>query len=488
MNENLSTVAHYLVKPCNVVKSKAGIVLKLLEIGGINLYPWQKGATSLALALNAQGKYACASNGVIISSPRQIGKTFLVMCMCWGLMLEQKTTVFWSAHHCDAMNNAFETVEDFATKEAYKSFVKRIHRANGKQGVDLMNGSRIVFRARESGGGVGVSGVDIVVFDEAQCMTTRAIEAVKPTQRVSPNPLTFFLGTPARPYEPHEIFKAKREKALRVYNSSRPTYKGMYVEFSADRNDDPSSSETWAKANPNFEIVGAETFENDYETLPLTSFLREDLGIWDEQSLTPTALDLNAWYAPECCVTCMPKNINEENSVLGVDVAHDKSFCSVILATKQANGNVFMRLVAHTAYSAQGIDSVINLLEEHEDLLTVIDSKSIMSTYSPELDSSGIDYITTSFKDFTASCSRLVDFCGDKKITHLKETEQGVPELYRAVENCEQRYVGKTGLYGFQKINPENEDISPVNAMALALFGLQYLEQHNDSDDYATIL
>lgn len=45
---------------------------------GMPLDPWQDGAARLALAKREDGLYAAGIGGVILSIPRQVGKTYLI--------------------------------------------------------------------------------------------------------------------------------------------------------------------------------------------------------------------------------------------------------------------------------------------------------------------------------------------------------------------------------------------------------------------------
>ena len=67
---------------------------------GVEFDAWQDAAGKLILAKRADGHLAAMIDGVGMSLPRQVGKTYLVgsliigLCVnTWGLL------VIWSAHH-----------------------------------------------------------------------------------------------------------------------------------------------------------------------------------------------------------------------------------------------------------------------------------------------------------------------------------------------------------------------------------------------------
>ena len=121
-----------------------------------------------------------------------------------------------------------------AERASVKPFVETVRRANGEQMIEFKNGSRILFGARESGFGRGFAKVDVLIFDEAQILTEKAMEDMVPATNAAPNGLVFMIGTPPRPSDPGEVFSMRREAAL---SGDDPDV--MYVELSAEKNANP---------------------------------------------------------------------------------------------------------------------------------------------------------------------------------------------------------------------------------------------------------
>src|SRR5699024_7479569 len=133
---------------------------------------WQHGIGTLALGKLKNGKYASTVGGVILSIPRQTGKTFLVGMMIIALcVLFPRLTVLWTAHRTRTSTMTFTTMQGMVRRKKI-----RPHRAadrsdgirstNGEQEIRFKNGSRIMFGAREAGFGRGFDAVDVEVFDE----------------------------------------------------------------------------------------------------------------------------------------------------------------------------------------------------------------------------------------------------------------------------------------------------------------------------------
>ncbi len=278
-NGKLSDVARHVVVPDGIVTTGWPAVRDTCAGFGVTFDPWQDGAGRAILAKRADGVYACSIGGAVLSIPRQVGKTFLIGAIAFALcLITPGTTVLWTAHRLRTANETFTKMQAFAGRKRIKPHVKQITVGSGDEAITFHNGSRIVFGARERGFGRGWDNVDVEVFDEAQILTDNAIDDMVPATNTAANPLLLYVGTPPKPGDPSEVFSRKRAAALN--GTLRDT---VYIEFSADRGGKPNDPKQWAKANPSYP-----TRTNDIamlrmmENLTPESFVREGLGIWDE--------------------------------------------------------------------------------------------------------------------------------------------------------------------------------------------------------------
>ena len=74
----LSEIAKVLRQPEGIVGSEFTRINKAARKAGIRFDLWQQGFLWLLFAKNTEGKYACGADGAVLSSCRQIGKTFTV--------------------------------------------------------------------------------------------------------------------------------------------------------------------------------------------------------------------------------------------------------------------------------------------------------------------------------------------------------------------------------------------------------------------------
>lgn len=289
----LSEVAKHLVVPSGIVRTGYPAVAAQCAKMGVEHDGWQRGLGKAILAKRSNGKYAAGIGGVIISICRQVGKTFTIGTIIFALcILFPGLKVLWTAHHGATSDETFDALAALARRRRIKPYILQVRGGNGKQRIKFRNGSQIMFGAREYGFGRGIPGVSIVVFDEAQILKSKALNDMVPAANTVKNPLVIYMGTPPTPDDQgrSDVFKSRRRKALKIEARRKVgedvRSNTLYVEVGADAGDDPDSHETWAKANPSFpHRTDADAIQRLREQLDdEASFLREGLGIWDEDA------------------------------------------------------------------------------------------------------------------------------------------------------------------------------------------------------------
>lgn len=287
----LSDVAKHLVVPSGIVSTGYPAVAAQCAKMGVSHDGWQRGLGRAILAKRSNGRYAAGIGGVLISICRQVGKTFTIGTIVFALcILFPGMKVLWTAHHSATSDETFEALSALAKRRRIKPYIKQVRGGNGKQRITFTNGSQILFGAREHGFGRGIPGVSVVVFDEAQILKAKALNDMIPAANTVKNPLVIYMGTPPTPTDPAEVFRGRRKKALAVKArraaGEEARSNTLWVEIGADQGDDPDSHETWAKANPSFpDRTDEDAIQRLREQLDdEASFLREGLGIWDEES------------------------------------------------------------------------------------------------------------------------------------------------------------------------------------------------------------
>lgn len=466
-DRRLSELARHLVVPDGITGSDFNLVNRAAARIGIHYDLWQQGFLYLLLARRDDGRYACGTAGGVVSSCRQIGKTFTVGSAILLLAAARPLKVIWTAHHTRTSDETFASLCSLAERPKLKPYVAGIRRANGQQEIRLGNGSRIMFGARENGFGRGLTGVDMEIFDEAQILTVRALSNLVPITNTSPNPLIVFMGNPPKPGDPSDAFEEKRTRALSAGGV-------LYVEFSADRDADPDDREQWGKANPSYpERTDEDAILRMRENLPPDAFRREALGIWDETA-TSVAIDPAKWAAAES----MPENLPDGGTLnFGLDMPPDRSVLTIGCAIRYPDGRALVQMADIKDARHDGLQWAVDWLAERwpKTASVVIDSQSPATSLLPDLKRAHVKATVTGMNEMGRACGRFMDMLSDMTLIHLPDLMQ--PQLAAAVKGATIRPIGRSGAFGWNKLGSD-VDISPLVACTLALWGACTSKRH----------
>ena len=459
----LSEVARHVILPEGIVSTGFPPVEARAAEMGVKFDSWQQGLGLAILAKRADGLYAAGIGGVVISIPRQVGKTFTVGAIIFALCsILPNLTVIWTAHRVRTHNETFRSMASMAERKQIKPHIKAVRRANGEQEVEFNNGSRILFGARESGFGRGFAEVDVLVLDEAQILTEKAMEDMVPATNAAPNGLVLMMGTPPRPSDPGEVFMNRRAAAL---SGDDPDV--LYVEFSADRGAIPDDRKQWAKANPSFPRRTTESAILRMRKLlgSVESFLREGLGIWDEAALTKKAIPAKAWDARAIRQADVP---TDGRRVYGVRFSVDGSSVALAAAIRPEAGPIHLEGIK-LASMGDGTAWLVDwLVERHENAAQiVIDGKAgvgylVNALHEARVPKSVI--ITASTEIVTTSTSMVEAGLKSKDFTHRAQAE-----LDDQVKAAEKRKIGANGGFGWAA--PEGGNVALFDAVTLAYWG-----------------
>lgn len=291
----LSEVAKHLAVPEGITATGWPDVERTCRLKlGIEFDPWQDAAGKLILAKRADGHLAAMIDGVGMSLPRQVGKTYLLAALIFGLCVNTPgLLVIWSAHHARTHGETFLAMQGFAQRAKVAPFVDQVFKGSGDEEIRFHNGSRILFGARERGFGRGIPGVDILIMDEAQILSDRAMSNMLATLNTSQFGLQLYIGTPPKPEDMSEAFTRMRMEAL-----AGTLHDGAWIEFGADDDAADDDRSQWSKANPSYpKRTPVQSMLRLRRKLTADDWRREGLGIWG--SMTPSATDplLPGWSA-----------------------------------------------------------------------------------------------------------------------------------------------------------------------------------------------
>lgn len=474
----LTDVARHVVVPEGIVATAyPAVARKCLDLGLIH-DDWQQGLAKLCLAKREDGSFAATVGGIVMSIPRQVGKTFtvgsIIMALC---LLHDGVTVLWTAHRSRTSDETFLAMKGMTERHKVKPFMLPARSANGQQVIRFRNGSRIMFGAREAGFGRGFSEVDIEVFDEAQILSSRALEdmvaATNQSKHLPGGALLFYMGTPPRPADPSEAFASKRAKAI-----AGETTDQVYVEFSADEDAHPDDLVQLGKANPSFPLrTPLVSIQRLRDNLPdVESWRREGMGIWDRRggsALVPMPL----WESLR-----VPAAPVGGRTSYGVKFSTDGALVSLAVAVRPAEGPVHLEVIPHPELELASVPLSFGtewledfLIERWEGASAItIDGKAgamgLIQTLVAEgvsrkvLNPAGVGEVPSTDQAIAAHTMML------KAIRAGTLSHYGQAPLNAAVAGAEKRKIGQSGGWGWKAIR-EDIDVTPLDAVTLAYLG-----------------
>lgn len=458
----LSEVARHVIQPEGIVGTAWPRVRDTCRNIGWTFDRWQDGLGRLILALDIQGYYAADTS--VISIPRQVGKTYLVGCIVFALaLLNPRLTVIWTAHRTKTAEETFDSFKAMCENNPLLGgvggpIIRRISESRGDKGIYLRNGSRILFGAREHGFGLGFAGVGVLVLDEAQRVTTQAMDDLIPTMNTTANPLVLMTGTPPRPSDAGEVFAMHRQDALD--GEAEGT---LYVEFSADDGASPDDRAQLRKANPSYpHRTGERAIRRMRKSLTEESFLREAFGIWDKVAhrpiVTPARWRTLAKQGPAD---------GTKPSGFGVDMNH--------MRMMSVNAVWLDELLdrAHTeeVWAGDDTDAAVTWVADAwrragRRTAVVIDSESPAASLIVPLENEGVIVTVTGAPQMAAACGAVENRLKAGTLTH--GAQMSLTDA--VVKNGKRRSIRGAGGWGWDRRNPSSQ-IQQAVAMTLALHG-----------------
>jgi hypothetical protein len=427
----------------------------------ITFDPWQEGAGKAILGKGKDRLY-CA-DAVVLSIPRQVGKTFLIGAIVFALCVGQKNTLaLWTAHRSKTAADTFKELKSFAQRAEVAPHVKAIYDSANDMRIEFLNGSSLVFGARERGFGRGFKKVAIVVFDEAQILTSVGVDDMVPATNRHPNPLIIYIGTPPKPSDPGEHFAMLRREALEGESDTT-----LYVEFSADKPPDRSKLAQfvrdrlqWSKANPSYpKWTTARAMLRMLKNLGVDSFLREALGIWDEDaSIKPFAA--GAWGKLKSKKKKAPRP-----AAVGIAADVDQVWLSLGASSKGPKTHLGSVLRVRADRDRATFVAEVARIQRKHGILVAIDPKGPAGFLIEDLEAAGVTLATASQDDFVQACADIRSAVAVGNVEHA-DTD----ELNDAVDSAGWRSVGDRKAFG-----RKTGDIAMLEAVTLARWAAESL-------------
>jgi len=455
----LSEAARHLVLPKGVVSTGFPAVRDTCLRLNINFDLWQAGAGAAILGKREDGMYA--ADAVVISIPRQVGKTFLIGAIIFALcIIRPGLLVLWTAHRTPTANETFQSMRAMAERQELKPHIASATAPAGNGTIKFRNGSRILFGAREQGFGRGFTKVAVVVFDEAQILTQNAIDDMIPATNQADNPLIVYIGTPPKPSDRGDVFINLRAEAL-----SGESDDTLYIEFSADENADPGDREQWAKANPSYPLrTSSRAMLRMKKNLGAESFMREALGIWDGNAVVG-AFSSGSWARRSTLAD------PGRPAAIGLASDVDQVWLSLGAASSDEVPHLGSTHRVRIEKRAWFVSEAARIQSEY-GCVVAIDKRGPASFLIPDLEEAGVELTMASLDDFVQACADIRSAVELGRVTH-----GNYDDLNAAVDAAGWRMLGERRVFA-----RKNGDVSMLEAVTLALWGAGQMTDYDVLD------
>ncbi|MBI3226619.1 MAG: terminase [Mycolicibacterium cosmeticum] len=462
----LSEVARHLIQPAGIVSTAWPKVRDTCHNLGWGFDTWQDGAGRLILALDSEGLYA--ADQTVISIPRQVGKTYLVGAIVFALaLIIPGLTVIWTAHRFKTARETFDSMKAMAKGAKCAPHIDKISDSHGDEGIYLRNGSRILFGARENGFGLGFTGVGVLILDECQRVTEKAMDDLIPTMNTVANPLLFMMGTPPRPTDPGEVFTMLRQDALDAVTGGEENpvsvhgvsnELSLYIEFSADPDADLDDRDQLRKANPSYPgRTNERAVRRMRKNLSDDAFRREGLGIWPKVNVHQDIIRPTRWAK----LIGIGADEDIAPNALAVDMSHGMDI-SVGAAWIDGPGAHVEEVWAGTDV-AGAIEWVAKVAGRR--IPVVIDDLSPAAQMIPGLKARRVKVIRSTARYMAKGCLMFQTRGKAGTLTHA-----GQESVTNALKGARRRPIADAGGWGYDR-RDSTAIIHPLVSVTLALAG-----------------
>jgi len=422
-----------------------------------------------------------------IICPRQNLKTATMMgCALHDTFIQGVGRVVWTAHEFKTSGDAFRDLRAIIEGNAWlERAVLKIRTANGKEGFELRNGSRLDILARTGRSGRGLGG-DRLYADEAMFLEGKMMGALVPTLSARRNAHLVYGSSPG--IRDSVVLRGIRDRGR---SGSDPQL--GYIEWTSERQPcanpdclhgvDESGCQLdnealWWQSNPALgRRISVDFVRQERRTLASApvEFMRERLGWWEDPPSAEEqedAIPAQAWQACEDAASRIP---NGARLAFGIDTSWDRQTTWIAVAGELPDGKIHLEVIAQ----AFGSDWVVPWLAERVTKYKPAaiglqgGSAPVSSIVEPLKHQLPKLTKTLGITDLGRACGQLFDTVSEGKITHI-----GQDQLTRAIKQAETRVVSDAWVWD-RKASPV--DIAPLVATTIALYLLRTTEPKKKS-------
>lgn len=459
-------------------------VADLADLAGFPPDPEQRLILDAVFALDSAGRRSAAFETAVIACRQNLKTGVFKQAALGWLFVTGERLIVWSAHEFRTAQEAFRDLEELVSGSDYlRREVKNIYRGNGDEAIELLSGSRVIFKTRTKGGGRGLTG-DKVILDEGFALRPMHMGALLPTLSARPDPQVLY-GSSAGLAE-SDVLRGLRDRG-RAGTDKRLAYfewcaPAPSVACQAGDGcshalnavgcgcDDPGC---WQAANPAMgRRITAEYIAAERRALPPAEFGRERMGWWDDPAEGFSPLSFDVWR-----LQADPRSQVTGRVALGFQVRPDLSAAAVAVAGRRPDGLGHGEVVEHRAGTGWLVDRLVELAARWDPVVTVLNASGQSVSVLRDLTERGFDAVppgkdpgpgkrrlwVLGSREYAQACGALVRDVTDGGWRHLAQRP-----LDDAVEAVRTRPL--EDAYAWSSKN-SGADISPLEAVTVARHG-----------------
>lgn len=381
-------------------RTRGGEVARLAELLGFALMWWQKLVLDVALEVDDQGRPVYRV--VIVSIPRQQGKTFLLFLLimhrllCWSA--DRQIITYSAQSVTDAVNVWEEKLFPmFLETPLAEAFELQPLRSPGNAGLRSVTG-RLILTSTSKSAGHGQS-MDLAVLDEAHAYRDSSREAaVVPAMRARPDAQLWVVSTAGD--ELSEYFRSRVEMGRDHVQAGRR--EGVaHFEWGLDADADAEDESLWWDACPAMidGRVTVETIRAERALMTEDDWRRAALNQWREVRQSDPMVDVDVWEG-----LLAPGAAPSGRLVLGMAAARDRSTSAVVVS-----GNGVVEVIRAGSRVDWLEDSVRGLFRAHGDDIAAVltPARGPLVTVADNLRMDGIPAMVVPVVEVADACGSL---------------------------------------------------------------------------------
>jgi hypothetical protein len=412
--------------------------------------PWQSLVADVAGELLPDGSPAFRE--VVFTVPRQQGKTSLILATeverC--TLRDRPHKVAYTAQTgADARKKLLDDQVPILEGSPLWAAVRRVHRAQGNEGVIFRNGSRIDVLASGVSAGHGKV-IDLGLVDEAfDDVDDRREQAMSPAMMTKTDAqliIASTMGTDASVYLNRKV-DAGRAAALEGRTTGT-----AYFEWAIPEGVDITDPRSWWLGMPALGITVSEAVvAHEQRKMSPGEFARA----FGNQRMRSSERVI-----PEATWRLVQSSTAKPAGALwfGVEVSPDRDWTAVVAAG--TGDRPTAEIVDYRPGVGWVADRVAGLVREHGGQV-VLETRSPAGALVPDLTSHGVKVTELSAGDVTRACGWLYDQVADGRVWIRTD-----PRLDTAVGAAARQPVGDAWRFG----RKAGGDVTPLGAMVMALY------------------